>query len=337
MLAETLEAPEAVARMLAANAPAVAELAARLRARPPPFAVTCARGSSDNAATYLKYLLEINLGVAVASVGPSVSSVYRARPRVKDALFVAISQSGRSPDLLDLAAVAREEGAVTVALVNDAASPLAERCEIVLPLQAGPERSVAATKSFIASLAAGLQVGAAWSGDAALGRALAALPDDLARAAAADWSGGREPIAGARDLYVIGRGIGFGIAQEGALKLKETSLLHAEALSAAEVMHGPLALTSPDFPVVVFSQPDGSLPGMVELISALRARAVPVIAAGPAAGAGAVALPVADGLDPFAAPIALIQSFYPLAEAIARARGLDPDHPPHLRKVTQTL
>ena len=176
MLREAAEAPDVAARLIAENAGLCRELGARLRATPPRFAVTCARGSSDSAATYAKYLLEIRLGVVVASVGPSVSSIYRARPRMDGALFLAISQSGRSPDLLRLAETARADGALTVALVNDTQSPLAELCEMVLPLHAGPERSVAATKSYLAALVALLQLLAEWSEDREIGRAVSELP-----------------------------------------------------------------------------------------------------------------------------------------------------------------
>jgi glucosamine--fructose-6-phosphate aminotransferase (isomerizing) len=144
-------------------------------------------------------------------------------------------------------------------------------------------------------------------------------------------------LAAAQSLYVVGRGPSYGAAQEAALKFKETGGLHAEALSSAELRHGPLALAGPDFPVVLFSQNDAALAGLAELGTELTGRGVPVIAAGPAAVPGALALPTASGVDPFAQPLALIQSFYPLAEAVSRARGRDPDRPPHLSKVTKTL
>lgn len=337
MHAEAAEAPDVVARLIAANDEACRDLAARLKAAPPKFVVTCARGSSDSAATFAKYLIEIRLGVVVASVGPSVRSIYGTRLKMADALFVAISQSGRSPDLLALADMAREDGALTVALVNDAASPLAERCDVVLRLHAGPEKSVAATKSYLASLSAILQLVAAWSGDDALDTAVRRLPADLSDALACDWSAAVPALRNARSLYVVGRGAGYAAAQEAALKLKETCGLHAEALSAAELMHGPLALADPDFPVVLFSQRDEALASLGELVSGLTARGVPVIAAGPVEGGGLLRLPAAGGLHPFAQAIALVQSFYPLADALARARGRDPDHPPNLLKVTQTL
>jgi glucosamine--fructose-6-phosphate aminotransferase (isomerizing) len=337
MLLEAREAPSAVARALAANAEPCRALAARLRAAAPPFAITCARGSSDNAATFAKYLFELRLGLATASMGPSVRSVYAATPRMKGALFLAISQSGRSPDLVQLAKAARSEGAITVALVNEAASPLAQAVETVLPLHAGPERSVAATKSLLTALATLLQLFAYWRADAALEPMLARLPEDLAAATHADWSAALPLLAGARNLYVVARGIGLAAAQEAALKLKETAGIHAEALSAAELMHGPLALAGPEFPVLLFVQRDEAEAGLVDLAQDLRRRGVPLIVASARPIAGAVNLPVATETDAHAAPLVLLQSFYPLADALARARGRDPDRPPHLRKVTETL
>ncbi len=336
MLRETAEAPDVVARLIDANDETCRALGARLRERPPHFAVTCARGSSDSAATYAKYLFELHLRTVVASVGPSISSIYGRRPKMGDALFLAISQSGRSPDLLTLAEAARNDGALTVAAVNDTNSPLAGLCEVVLPLHAGPERSVAATKSYIASLAAILQLAAHWSGDAMLGTAVRRLPDDLNDALGRDWRAALPQLTATRSLYVIGRGPGYAAVQEAALKMKETCGLHAEALSAAELKHGPLALAGPEFPVVLFSQRDEALAGLTETGRELTARGVPVISAGPADIPGALTLPSVSGIHPFAQPLTLIQSFYPLAEALSRAHGRDPDRPPHLSKVTET-
>lgn len=337
MAQETAEGPAAVARALAANAEACSELVRHLRDDPPRFAATCARGTSDAAATYLKYGLELSLGLVTASIGPSVASVYGARPRLARALFVAISQSGMSPDILSLAEAARDDGARSVALVNVEDSPLAGLCETVLPVRAGPELSVAATKSFIASLGVMLQILAAWTGEKPLAKACETLPDDLEKALACDWSQAIDMLAAVDGLYVIGRGPGFAIAQEAALKLKETCGLHAEAVSAAELKHGPLTLAGPDFPVLAFSQDDASLPGLVQTGTDLVARGVPVLSAGPASIEGATVLPSVAGLHPYAMPIALIQSFYRLAEAVSRARGRDPDKPPFLAKVTETV
>lgn len=336
MLSEAREAPAAVATMLAENADLCRKLGALFRRRTPPFAVTCARGSSDNAATFAKYLLEIRLGIVTASVGPSVRSVYAAAPNVAHTLFLAVSQSGQSPDLLRLAEAARLGGAITLALVNDTASPLAGACEHLVPLHAGPELSIAATKSWICSLAAILQIVAHWAEDADLLAALERLPDCLQKAAEADWSSAVERLAAAENLYVAARGIGLALAQEAALKLKETCGIHAEALSAAELMHGPLALAGENFPVLVFSQHDEAFQSTADLVAVLSQRGVPVIEAGPPI-AGGLALSCDPTLSPFVMPIALAQSLYGLLDGIARARGRDPDRPPYLKKVTETL
>jgi glucosamine--fructose-6-phosphate aminotransferase (isomerizing) len=337
MLMEAREAPQAVERLLVENAALCRDVGERLRRDKPGFAVSCARGSSDNAATFAKYLFEIRLGLVTASVGPSVQSVYAAAPNVRGALFFAISQSGRSPDLLHLTQAARAGGAFTLAIVNDTDSPLAEICEVTLPLHAGPERSIAATKSWICSLAAILQLTAHWSNDAQLLAALERLPEALQRAAEQDWGSAVAQLAGAENLFVVGRGIGLALAQEGALKLKEIAGIHAEALSAAELMHGPLTLAGPRFPVMVFSQHDEAYQSVADLITVLHARDVPVISAGPTPGGGCLALPCDPSLDPLITPLSLIQSFYPLVEAVARARRRDPDAPPHLNKVTETV
>jgi glucosamine--fructose-6-phosphate aminotransferase (isomerizing) len=337
MLREAHEAPQVVARLLDANAPLCRDLGARLRASPPPFAVTCARGSSDNAATFAKYLLEIHSGLVTASVGPSVTSVYAASPRMRDALFLAVSQSGRSPDILHLAQAGRADGALTVALVNDTTSPLAATCEVVLPLHAGLEKSVAATKSFIAALAASLQLVAHWSQDRDLLAALDRLPDVLEKAAATDWSAALPLLSRADNLFVVGRGVGFAVAQEAALKLKETSGVHAEAMSSAELMHGPWTLAGEHFPILVLSQRDETLNGVNDLVARLKSQGIPVVVAGAAEGPASIMLPSVEGIHPFVAPIALIQSFYPLVNAIAHARGRNPDNPPRLLKVTETV
>jgi glutamine---fructose-6-phosphate transaminase (isomerizing) len=337
MLSEAREAPQVVARLLERNADLCRDLGDRLRASPPPFAVTCARGSSDNAATFVKYLLEIHSGLVTASVGPSVTSVYEARPRMRDALFLAVSQSGRSPDILNLAQAGRDDGALTVALVNDTASPLASTCEVVLPLHAGPEKSVAATKSFIAALVAGFQLVAHWSKDKELLAALDTLPDILDKAAALDWSPALAKLSDANNLFVVGRGVGFAAAQEVALKLKETSGIHAEAMSAAELMHGPWTLAGDHFPILVLSQRDETLNGVNDLVTKLNEQGVPVVVAGAAEGPASVMLPSIENVHPYLAPIAMIQSFYPLVNAIAQARGRNPDNPPRLRKVTETV
>src|SRR6185312_6437536 len=256
MYAEAREASAAVARQLAANADAVRELAAELRTQPPRFIVTCARGSSDHAAMFAKYVFETQVGQFTASASPSISSIYAAQPHLDGALYIAISQSGKSPDLIDHAQSAKRAGARVVALVNVADSPLAAVADRVIPLHAGPERSVAATKSYICSLSAILHIAAEWRGNVELRDALQAVPEALARGWQGDWSPLVDGLTDARNLFVIGRGFGFGIALEAALKFKETAGLHAEAFSAAEVRHGPMAIVGRDFPVLFFAQRD---------------------------------------------------------------------------------
>ncbi len=335
MAAEAAEAPGVVADLLARNAGLVASLGADLRARPPRTVLTCARGSSDHAATYAKYLIETRTGLITASAAPSVSSVYASAPEAQDVLCLAISQSGASPDLLATAQAARDAGARLVALVNAPGSPLAALADMELPLWAGPEVSVAATKSYLAALAAIAQIVGAWTEDAALGAALAGLPDLMADAAALDWSPALDVLEDAGSLYVVGRGPGFAVAQEMALKFKETCGLHAEAFSAAEVRHGPMALARDGFPVLVLAQDDPSRDGTAALAAELAEAGARVLIAG-ASSPGATTLP-SLGADPLLQPILLVQAFYGMVEQLSRRRGFDPDRPPGLAKVTRTL
>jgi glucosamine--fructose-6-phosphate aminotransferase (isomerizing) len=335
LFAEARQSGGVVAAQRVANGALVDALARRLRDSPPEVVLTCARGSSDHAATFAKYLIETRLGIITASQAPSVASLYRAPQRPGHALCLAISQSGRSPDLVSTVEAARAAGALAVALVNDAHSPLAESADAVLPLHAGAERSVAATKSYVAALAALVHLVAAWSEDPDLAAALAAAPAQLDRAWDADWSVLVERLRDARGLYVIGRGLGLGIAQEAALKFKETCGLHAEAFSAAEIRHGPMALAGPGFPLLVFRQSDETEDSIEALAKDAIARGGEVFMAGPPA-AGAVALP-SEAAHPAIEPMLQILSFYRAVNALAVARGLDPDAPPHLAKVTETV
>jgi glucosamine--fructose-6-phosphate aminotransferase (isomerizing) len=336
MHTEAAEAATAVARQFAANAPVVAALAQRLRAQPPRFIMTCARGSSDHAATYGKYLFETTLGLITASASPSVGSVYAVQPKLDDVLFVAISQSGKSPDLLRNAEIAKAGGAHVVALVNVVDSPLAKLADTVLPLHAGPENSVAATKSYLCSLAALLQLAAHWSGDAKLLAAVDALPDAMRAAWQEDWSDLVTGLRLAKHLFVLGRGLGLGAAQEAALKFKETCGLHAEAFSSAEVKHGPMAIIGADFPILAFAQDDETGDGTAAVAEEFRKRGAPVwLARAGASGAGILPLPASP--HPAATPILTVQAFYAVANALSLARGYDPDVPPHLNKVTETV
>lgn len=330
MYAEAAQASVAVARQLRANASLMRELADRLRGIDPPMMFTCARGSSDHAATFAKYLFETRLRVPTLSQAPSIASVYRSEVRHMRGLpFLVVSQSGRSPDLLLSAEAARKAGALVIAFVNDMASPLAQMAEIAVPLHAGAEQSVAATKSYLATLSAFAQLTALWSADGAMTDAVDALPLALDTAWRADWSPGVELFADAVNMFVLGRGLTLGIAHEAALKFKETCAIHAEAFSSAEVAHGPMALVKPAFPLLVFRPLDEAAAGLADLVERFRARGAHVLIAGEE-------LPLRQGLHGTVAPIAMAQSFYAMANALAVRRGLDPDNPPLLRKVTTT-
>jgi glutamine---fructose-6-phosphate transaminase (isomerizing) len=336
MFAEASEASAVVARQLKANAALMESLATRLLRMDPQIIFTCARGSSDHAATFAKYLFETQLGIPTLSQAPSISSIYGgALLHMKDQPFILVSQSGRSPDLLLSAEAAAKAGALVIAMVNDIASPLAAMADIVIPLHAGPETSVAATKSYIAALAAFAQLVSVWKGDAALASAVAQLPDRLHSAWQSDWSAGVDMLAESKSMFVLGRGLTLGVAQEAALKFKETCGIHGEAFSIAEVVHGPMALVGPEFPLLVFPPGDKAATGLDAILASFADRGAPVIVAG-GTQPDALVLPVAEGLHPVTGPVAMVQSFYRLVNALAIRRGFDPDHPPMLNKVTQT-
>jgi glucosamine--fructose-6-phosphate aminotransferase (isomerizing) len=336
MYSEAQSAPAVVARQLTENEVLTEEIGNLLRERQPQVVVTCARGSSDHAATYGKYLIETFAGTPTASFAPSVSSVYAAKQNMHGAVFLALSQSGKSPDLLASAKAAKDAGALVIAIVNVIDSPLAELADQVLPLHAGLETSVAATKSYIATLVALAQLVAAWTQSDALKQALSVLPSQLEEAWNLDWQPAVDTLESANNFFVIGRGIGLGIAQEAALKFKETAGLHAEAYSAAEVRHGPMAIVKNGFPVLIFTQDDGTRAGVDAVVEDFAARGAVVLVAGESYD-GAVNLPSLEGVAAATAPIVFIQTFYKMVNALAVVRGYDPDRPPHLRKVTETM
>jgi glucosamine--fructose-6-phosphate aminotransferase (isomerizing) len=308
-----------------------------MRERDPRLLVTVARGSSDHAATYLKYAAELLAGVPVASVGPSVASIYGRKLRLDGAACLGISQSGQSPDIVEMMRSAGAGGALTVAVTNFADSPMAAACDHTLPLQAGPERSVAATKTFVASVLAALALVAEWQEDQGLRAAVAALPGQFEAALACDWTPLAERLVRANSAFVLGRGPGFAIANEIALKFKETSAIHAEAYSAAEVLHGPAALVQATFPVLALGVEDAALPQVIATAERLAGQGADVFLTAEGAGAGVQALPSVKGVHPLTAPLVLAVSFYRFIEALARRRGFNPDTPPHLRKVTATI
>jgi glucosamine--fructose-6-phosphate aminotransferase (isomerizing) len=335
MFQEAASASEAVREQLRCDGAAMTAIGAEIRRLAPRAVVTCARGSSDHAATFAKYLIETQAGVLTASAAPSVSSVYGVSQDLRGCLFIALSQSGRSPDLLASVAAAKTAGATILALCNSPDAPLIRAADLVIELRAGIETSVAATKSYLATLAALIRLVAAWTRNAALEASIATLPRMMDQSWALDWSAALPPLQSAAHLYVVGRGLGLGAAQETALKCKETCGLHAEAFSSAELRHGPYALLGPGFPALLFAQRDATQAGVEALAADLVRRGVPLLAAGVQV-AGAITLPTLDS-SPAIAPVLLVQSAYRLIATLALRRGYDPDHPAHLRKVTETV
>ena len=336
MRREVEEIPQAVARFLDRSGTVLEQAGKDLRRRDPAFAITVARGSSSHAATYLKYVSELELGLPFAPVGPSVASIYGAKLRLKGAACIAVSQSGKSPDIVALAQSARAQGALTIALTNTADSPLARDSDHAVDIMAGPELSVAATKTFVNSIVAGLGLLAHAAGDEKLLSALKALPEQLQKAIDCDWSALTGALEGRSSLFVLGRGPSSAIASEAALKFKETCGIHAEAYSAAEVMHGPMALVGGGFPVVALAARDAAEPSVAASADALVARQGAVFATS-ALATQAARLPFVATGHPLTDALPLVLSFYAFVEAFARHRGLNPDMPRNLRKVTETV
>jgi glucosamine--fructose-6-phosphate aminotransferase (isomerizing) len=252
---------------------------------------------------------------------------------MRNAVFIVVSQSGRSPDLVAGARSARESGALTIAIVNDVASPVAEACELTLPVGAGPERAVAATKSVVLSMVISGQLIASLTSDHALSEKIKQLPQRFNRALACDWSAWSGSFAAARAAFVIGRGFGLGPAREIALKIAETMRLPALSYSAAEARHGPLAAAGPETPLLVLRQNDGSSAMVDALIADLRARKLNVFSVGDPGGT----LPWIGNDDPICDAMTMLLPAYVAIEQAARDRGFDPDNPPNLTKITKTL
>ncbi len=335
MRREINEIPDAVSRLLEQSATDLSAAGRALRERDPAFLMTIARGSSDHAATFIKYAIELTAGRPVASLGPSLASIYHAPMKLAGSAAIAISQSGRSPDIVAMAKAASEAGALSLALTNTAGSPMALACSHAIDIKAGPEVAVAATKSCFNSIVAGLAVLAEWVDDAALRQALQALPGFCARAVDLEWTDLAGQLGDADSLFMLGRGPALAIASEAALKFKETSNMHAEAYSSAEVLHGPVALVDHRFPIIAFAARDAAETSVVEIADGLVGKGALVFATSARAGK-ATKLPFVATGHPLTDALCLILPFYGFVEAWSRARGHDPDAPAALKKVTET-
>jgi glutamine---fructose-6-phosphate transaminase (isomerizing) len=335
MRLEINEIPQAAERLIQSSQKTIQELSRALKGKNPAFVATVARGSSDHAANYLKYIVEMQLGLPVASLGPSVASIYGSQLKMPLGAMIAISQSGKSPDIVAMAENARRGGSFTAAFTNVISSPLATVCDVALDIQAGPELSVAATKTFVNSVVAGLLLVAGWTTDRNLMEALYTLPAALSGAVETDWSALGESLEGRHSLYILGRGPAYAIACEAALKFKETSGMHAEAYSSAEVMHGPVSIVGEGFPVLALAARDQAQASIVSIADKLVEQGAKVFITSDLAE-NASPLPFAATGHPLTDALVQIASFYGFVEMLARSRGYDPDQPRHLRKVTET-
>ena len=335
MYREASQAGAAVREQISKNQEKFRNIGAYLRQNPPRFAVTVGRGSSDHAGVYARYLIETQLGIITSPAGLSVSSVYGAPLNSENSLCIATSQSGQSPDLVATVREMKLRGAFSIAFVNAEGSPLANIADQTIPLCAGPEKSVAATKSFITSMSAALQLIAHWKNDKALIELINSLPDQLEAAWELDWSAAIPTFAGATSLFVLGRGMGYGLTREAALKFKETCSIHAESYSSAEVLHGPAAIIKNGFPILAFSQNDETQTGLRKTLNTINQNGGNVFVAG-LSNTSFTELPTISA-HPLIQPILMAQSFYKMVNSIALVRGYNPDTPANLSKVTETV
>ena len=343
MRREIGQIPATIDRILSSGRE-IEAVAAAVRSEAPRWVTIAARGTSDHAAVYAQYLIETRLGLPTGLAKPSVTTLYDARLEWGGGLLLSISQSGRSPDIVAVTEAARAGGALTVAITNDDRSPLAAAAERVLRCHAGRELAVPATKTYVAELAVIAALVAALRPDDDLAAALAALPDALRASLAATerWLAGPggpavDLLASADRALVVSRGYNLATALELALKLKETCGLFAEPYSTADFAHGPVILAGPGVPAIGI-RPDGPLGLDVDRAfdTIERRGGIPVIIGGEDVaerpGALAVAQPGPEALT----PLSLIVPAQMIVEATARRRGVDPDAPVGLGKVTLT-
>jgi glucosamine--fructose-6-phosphate aminotransferase (isomerizing) len=324
---EARETPSKIRSQLAENYDLVKDIGEKIRQFDPQFVVTVGRGTSDHAGVFAKYLIEIELGLSVASAAPSVSSVFHKKMRLDKALVLFISQSGRSPDILAQIKMAKEAGAFCVALVNDEEAPIGEFADAVIPLRAGEEKAVAATKSYLATLSALLQLVGFWAQDAEIIKALCTLPEKMEKMTTSPVQLQPSDFDDVKNCVVLGRGFGYAISLEIALKLKEVCSIHAEAFSSAEFFHGPVTLVENKLRVIDILIEDETKETHQTMVEDIERRG------------GIIAPMTASHFDehPRLAPLLLLQRFYLDVEKIAQSLGLNPDAPSGLLKVTKTL
>jgi len=327
MSQEAAQSPAVIAQQLTDNLILCQTLAQDIRAFDPSMVYIIGRGSSDHAGVFAKYLIEIEMGIPVSSSAPSVYSVYNKKLKLDKALVLVISQSGGSPDIIAQAKAAKASGALTIALVNTPNSPLSGIVDAELPLRAGEELAIAATKSYLATLSGILQLVACWKQDEALLSALKDLPAQLTSAVASPAKLTHDFVADLAHCVVLGRGLGYAVSREIALKLKEVCGVHAEAFSSAEFLHGPVTLVEKSLSVIDVAVFDESQSAHETIMADINSRGSRTTSIG---------LSI-EGTHPRCMPLIILQRFYLDIELIARQMGLDPDKPAGLKKVTKTL
>jgi glucosamine--fructose-6-phosphate aminotransferase (isomerizing) len=338
---EIWEQPEAMRRLLAEEREAIEHAAGLIRERSPQYAVFAARGTSDNAVRYAKYLLGAANGLPVALATPSLFTVYEQPPRLAGSLVIGVSQSGASPDIVSVVEEGRRQGALTLAITNTPGSALAEAAEDTIELHAGEEQSVAATKTYTTSLVAVAALSAALAQDEERARALEAIPD-----VAQQVLDGAEQVLRDTERYrymescvVVGRGYNYATAYEIALKLKELTYTLADSYSAADFQHGPVALVEHGFPVMAIVPEGAMAEEMTALVVQMQERETETIVISPMQDVLALAhtpLSLPGGVPEWLSPIVSVIPGQVFALGLTEAKGLDPDHPRGLRKVTRT-
>lgn len=327
MQKEALEAPQRIAEQLERNSSSVQEIANRIREFNPYSVMFVGRGSSDHAGTFAKYMIEIELGITTFSAAPSVATIYNQTVNLSQTLVLIISQSGRSPDILEQARKAKASGALCLALLNDESSPLAEIVDCMIPLSVGEEKSVAATKSYLATLSAILQLVAYWKNDSRLIEALKTLPAALECARDTKPQLLNRDLLSVKNLVVLGRGLGYAAGKEIALKLKEVCSIHAECFSSAEFLHGPVTLVDDKFKILSISVQDESYDSHCKQVENIKERGAQLVE---------MSQPEVKFHPRFGA-LLVLQRFYLDIEKVAIAQGLNPDLPKGLKKVTETI
>lgn len=336
MLQETLESASILSDQWQNNTSLRNDLSKFIQSFDPYSFITVARGSSDHATQYFSYLAALRLEKFSTSFTPSLATLYKKTPKCNQSLSIAISQSGKSPDLIQSMESLKKNGSPTLCLTNNASSPLAKICDHIYPLHAKEELSVAATKSYIASLFACAGLIASAKEDKVLLKALPSISETLNKTNLNPWPEMSLALKESKRAMVLGRGPGFAVALEAALKFKETCNLQAEAFSAAEIKHGPQAVVNSGYPLIVFALRGPTQASLLAIADEMRLR-------------GALVLTITDqptGTNEFGYTptkhedldaLSAIYNFYFMVEELSRLRGLDPDNPPSLSKVTLTL